>query len=73
MEALQLLSRSEMKNINGGNDQLPPGGGSCTLTCDNCRNSTCTTQVDSCTQTAVYQLCGPGFSWQNGPEATCVC
>jgi hypothetical protein len=70
MEVLKLLSREEMRNLNGG---YIIDGGSCTLTCDNCRNSTCTAQVDSCTQAAVYQLCGPGFSWQNGPEAVCVC
>lgn len=66
MEALQLLSRSEMKMIKGGYMQ------DAWMECDNCNNSSCRGWVSSCSKAEALKMCGPGFAGSGGPRATCV-
>lgn len=67
MEALQLLSRNEMRNIKGGNDQLP--GGDCCLRCDQANNE-CDYNVSVCNIETMKDKCGDEFDRM---KTVCVC
>jgi hypothetical protein len=59
---MQILDRSEMKNIMAGDGS----GGSVYIMCAGCQNSTCQGYADDC-ETGAYEICGPGTPGSPGP------
>lgn len=70
MEALQLLSRNEMKKlIAGSSDPEFDEGGGCCLKCDQ-DSSECDYTVTSCSRSTAENKCGEDF---DPMKTVCVC
>ena len=63
MNAIETLSRSEMKAIKGGRMAW--------MECDNCNNDSCRGWVDECSLTEAIRMCGPGYAGEGGPAHRC--